>query len=113
MNQCWREVDEALNNLRTPTIAQTLGDLSLAQFWLQKVGTLATLAHASSDVFVQDFYATLLEKFFNYENAVHIALGTHRKPRYSTSFNGAVMLLENINRRDVNRVFRISAIAGG
>ena len=101
-----KEIDAALTNLETPTIAQTLGDLSLAQFWLQKVETVARLPQLSVDARTLQIYEIVLEDFFNYENRVDAALGAHNKPRYSTHIqDGSVILDPNTDSRETNIPF--------
>ena len=103
---CWKKIEEAFENMVPPSTIQTLADLSIAQFWMQKVGVLSSIARSRTNEPISNAYSTIVEYFANYESAVEKMLGDQPKPTYLTLVQGPIVYLErNTNPRAGNMVF--------
>lgn len=112
MKICQLKVQEAATKLRPETIAQTLADLSVAQFWFQKVNAVAVISTKIKDAEIAGFYTILLYHFANYETAVDNLLMGHPPPVYSTYVEGAMVHLgPNSKPRQDYPAFEAQAVA--
>ena len=88
---------------------QIHADLSVAQFWMQKVAVLAAMAQAGTrtqGATISNLYSLIVQYFANYENEVAKKLMNHAKPAFLTLVRGNLVSLgRNTEPRDGNYSF--------